>query len=96
MDKTSYDHESSAEVKIIDKSYLTARFKAKVEIDNTVSDFFLNTDQERAFCIIVNHASTQKPEQVIMYIGGMAGTGKSQVIKTLMAFFLEDKTSVKS
>jgi len=22
-----------------------------------------------------------------MYIGGMAGTGKSQVIKTLMAFF---------
>ena len=56
-------------------------------IDSTVSDFILNTDQERAFRIIANHASTQKPEQLIMYIGGMAGTGKSQVIKALTAFF---------
>jgi hypothetical protein len=92
FDKTSYDQESSAEVKIVDKSYLTARFKAKVEkeqnvIDNTVFEFILNTDQERAFCIIANHASTQKPEQLIMYIGGMAGTGKSQVIKAMTAFF---------
>src|ERR1700683_2740845 len=92
IDKTSYDQESSAEVKIVDKSYLTARFRGKVEkeqniIDNTVSNFLLNTDQKRAFHIIANHASTQKPKQLIMYIGGMAGTGKSQVIKTLMAFF---------
>src|ERR1700692_1029594 len=91
-DKTGYDQESSAEVKIVDKAYLTAKFKAKVEkeqniIDNTVSDFLLNTEQERAFCIIANHASTEKPEQLIMYIGGMAGTGKSQVIKALTAFF---------
>ena len=56
-------------------------------IDNTISDFLLNTEQERAFCIIANHASTQKPEQLIMYIGGIAGMGKSQVIKTLIAFF---------
>ena len=73
------------------KPILTAKFKAKVEkeqniIDSTVTDFLLNTEQERAFRIIANHASTQKPEQLIMYIGGMAGTGKSQVIKTLMAF----------
>jgi hypothetical protein len=92
IDKTSHDQESSAEAKIANKSYLTAKFKAKVEkeqnvIDNTVSDFLLNSEQERAFHIIANHASTQKPEQLIMYIGGMAGTGKSQVIKTLMAFF---------
>ena len=42
--KTSYDHKSSTEGKIVDKAYLTVRFKAKVEkeqniIDNTVSDF---------------------------------------------------------
>jgi len=48
---TSYDSESLAEVKIVDKTYLTVKFKAKVEkeqniIDNTVSDFLLNTDQE--------------------------------------------------
>ena len=52
-----------------------------------MSDFILNTDQERAFCIIANHASTEKPEQLLMYIGGMAGTGKSQVIKAQTAFF---------
>ena len=90
--KTSYNPESSAEVKIVDKTYLTAKFKAKVEkdqdiIDNIVSDFSLNNEQERSFRIIANHASTEKPEQLIMYIGGMAGTGKSQVIKALTAFF---------
>ena len=46
-------------------------------IDNTVSDFLPNTEQERAFCIIANHASAKKSEQLKMYLGGMAGTGKS-------------------
>jgi len=92
INKTEYDQESSAEVKIVDKSYLTAKFKAKVEkeqniIDSTVSEFLLNTEQERAFRIIANHASTKNPEQLKMYLGGMGGTGKSQVIKALIAFF---------
>ena len=56
-------------------------------IDSTVTDFLLNTEQKRAFRIIANHASTEKPEQLIMYIGRMAGTGKSRVIKALTAFF---------
>jgi chromosomal replication initiation ATPase DnaA len=56
-------------------------------IDSTVTDFLLNSEQERAFRIIANHASTEKPEQLIMYIGGMAGTGKSQVIKAPTASF---------
>ena len=81
-----------SEVKIIDKTYLTAKFKAKVEkdqgfINNTVSDFSLNAEQERPFHIIANHASSNKPEQLKMYLGGMAGTGKSQVIKALITFF---------
>ena len=92
IDKTNYNQESSAEVKIVNKAYLTAKLKAKVEteqniIDSTVTDFLLNTEQKRAFHIIANHASTEKPEQLIMYIGGMAGTGKSQVIKALTAFY---------
>ena len=81
-----------SEVKIIDKAYLTAKFKAKVEkdqgfINNTVSDFSLNAEQERPFHIIANHASSNKPEQLKMYLGGIAGTGKSQVIKALITFF---------
>ena len=34
-----------------------------------------------------------KPEQLIMYIGGMAGTGKSQVIKALTEFFKRQNES---
>jgi len=56
-------------------------------INNTVSEFSLNDEQERAFRIIANHASTKQPEQLKMYLGGMAGTGKSQAIKALIAFF---------
>jgi len=46
----------------------------------------LNDVQERAFRIITNHAVTPGSDQLIMYVGGMAGTGKSQVIKALMGF----------
>lgn len=49
----------------------------------------MNKEQERAFCIIANHACLKEPEQLKMYLGGMAGTGKSQVIKALTYFFAE-------
>ena len=52
-----------------------------------VEKFELTSDQERAFRIIANHAVTPGSEQLIMYVGGMADTGKSQVIKALMNFF---------
>jgi hypothetical protein len=47
----------------------------------------LNEEQERAFRIVANHATELEPEQLKMYIAGMAGTGKSQVIKALMRLF---------
>jgi hypothetical protein len=89
--KTHY-HELHGEVKIVDKSYLTKRFKADSEkeqhfIDNTVHKYLLNIEQERAFRIIANHATMNNPEQLKMYIGGMGGTGKSRVIKALISFF---------
>ena len=43
--------------------------------------FSLNTEQERAFRIIANYACAEHPEQLKMYIGGMGGTGKSQILK---------------
>jgi hypothetical protein len=83
------------DVKIIDRSYLQRSFKAKSAaaqklIDETVQDFNLNTEQERAFKIVANHSVELKSEQLKMYLGGMGGTGKSQVIKAL-AIFLEEK-----
>jgi len=80
------------DVRIVDRSYLQKSFKAQSEtaqnlIEEVVEKFELTSDQERAFRIIANHAVTPGSEQLMMYVGGMAGTGKSQVIKALMDFF---------
>jgi hypothetical protein len=80
------------DVKIIDKSYLFKSFKAETEkiqqiINKTVEQFKLNKEQERAFRIVANHSVTPASEQLKMYLGGMGGTGKSQVIKALIEFF---------
>ncbi|KAH7918321.1 hypothetical protein BV22DRAFT_988161, partial [Leucogyrophana mollusca] len=56
-------------------------------VDDTTHQFLLNTEQERAFRIVANHATMACPEQLRMYLGGMASTGKSQVIKALISFF---------
>ncbi|TFK63277.1 hypothetical protein BDN72DRAFT_776049, partial [Pluteus cervinus] len=50
------------------------------------SQFQLNDEQERAFFIVANHMTNPYAMQLKMYIGGPAGTGKSQVLKALMSF----------
>ena len=65
------------------------KFKAKKEeeqkvIDSVAQEFNLNEEQERAFQIVANHATMKKSEQLKMHLGGMGGTGKSQVIKALI------------
>lgn len=52
-----------------------------------IADFALNEGQKKAFKIISNHATMVAPEQLLMHLGGMGGTGKSTVIKALSAFF---------
>jgi hypothetical protein len=47
----------------------------------------LNSEQNRAFQIIANHAVSESNDQLKMYLGGMGGTGKSQVLKVLSYFF---------
>ncbi|TFY56576.1 hypothetical protein EVG20_g8875, partial [Dentipellis fragilis] len=74
------------------KDYLTQDFAAERKeeqnlIDSFVLKFTLNEEQERAFRIIANHSVSKVKDQLQMYIGGMGGTGKSQVIKALTAFF---------
>jgi primosomal protein N' len=86
----TFQHASSNVVKVVDKSYLEKSFhidQLSEVIQDTVNLFSLNTEQERAFKIIANHAISANPEQLRMYLGGMGGTGKSQVIKALSSFF---------
>jgi hypothetical protein len=85
-------------VTVHDISFLRNNFKAKNKesqliIEETVNEFMLNTEQERAFRIIANHATMAQPSQLKMYLGGMGGTGKSQVIKALILFFEKRKES---
>jgi hypothetical protein len=78
------------QVKIVDKSYLERTYcspKCQSVIDGIVNNFHLNQEQERAFRIVVNHASSVNCEQLKMYIGGMGGTGKTQVLKAIVQFF---------
>ena len=77
-------------VEIVDKSYLDWKCHPLAwdnTIDTIMSNFTLNKEQEQAFHIVANHVCHPKPDQLKMYIGGMAGTGKSQVLKALMKLF---------
>ena len=79
-------------VKILSAEYFMHNFQAKERkdheiISNTIVDFSLNKEQKRAFHIIANHASEIYPDQLKMYLGGMGGTGKTQVIKALISMF---------
>ena len=62
-------------------------------IESDVQKFRLNTKQERAFRIVANHATINNPTQLKMYLGGMGGTGKSQVLKALVEFFKDRNES---
>jgi hypothetical protein len=69
------------EVIIADASYINKRFHAEarekqMNIDNAVKEYNLNAEQEHAFHVIANHATINETNQLKMYLGGMAGTGK--------------------
>ncbi|EFI28054.1 hypothetical protein CC1G_14080 [Coprinopsis cinerea okayama7 len=79
-------------VRLLDKSYIFHDYKAQCErdtniVNSTIAKFSLNKEQTRAFKIVANHACSPSPEQLKMYLGGMGGTGKSQVIKALISMF---------
>ncbi|KAJ8495889.1 hypothetical protein ONZ45_g12679 [Pleurotus djamor] len=77
-------------VKIVDKSYLERSFipSSGLAAQESVSkQFCLNPEQDRAFRLVTNHVETPSADQLLMYIGGMGGTGKSQVLKALLEFF---------
>ena len=79
------------DVKVVNISFLhknsTYAKDMKAEVNNITSKFTLNTAQLRAFTIIANHSHPLCSEQLRMYIGSMAGTGKSQVIRSVIEFF---------
>ncbi|KAJ7653445.1 hypothetical protein B0H17DRAFT_892768, partial [Mycena rosella] len=58
-------------------------------VTSVATSFKLNKEQKRAFKLATNHAIAEDPEPLRMYLGGVGGTEKSQVIKALIIFFEE-------
>ena len=56
-------------------------------IDELIADFTLNKEQALAFRLVASHSMGDGKQPLSLFLGGAAGTGKSQVIKALMAFF---------
>ncbi|KAA1478249.1 hypothetical protein DENSPDRAFT_787840, partial [Dentipellis sp. KUC8613] len=46
-----------------------------------------NDEQEQAVRTVAEHFISNDPEQLLMHIAGVGGTGKSHVINTVVEFF---------
>lgn len=57
-----------------------------LELHNIIEEFTLNIEQTRAFQIVARHLHHHERQPLRMYLGGMAGTGKSRVLLALMTF----------
>lgn len=80
------------DARIIPGAYLLDDFHVTPGTDRDIltqtrSEFTLNDEQLRAFNIVAHHSLSLGAEPLRMYIGGMAGTGKSRVIDALRRWF---------
>ncbi|KAI9064618.1 hypothetical protein FKP32DRAFT_1569386, partial [Trametes sanguinea] len=62
-------------------------------LHSKVTQFTLNTEQSRAFTIVARHLHHHESVPLLMYLGGMGGTGKSRVLQALMSFLDERQES---
>ncbi|KAF8206355.1 hypothetical protein K438DRAFT_1578096, partial [Mycena galopus ATCC 62051] len=46
-----------------------------------------NPEQERALRIVANHFISGTDDQLLMYVGGVGGTGKSHIIEAIVELF---------
>ncbi|KAF5366096.1 hypothetical protein D9757_012699 [Collybiopsis confluens] len=78
-------------VEICDQRFFESRGleygSVKKLVEDVIMHFSLNEEQERAFRIVAQHSAVLCLDPLRMYIGGMGGTGKSQVIKALLQMF---------
>ncbi|KAF6759625.1 hypothetical protein DFP72DRAFT_806429, partial [Ephemerocybe angulata] len=77
---------------VVSGSYLSKDYKPTLEkwseaMTRIIGEFHLNEGQQKAFRIVGNHALSIDPQQLLMHLGGMGGTGKSTVIRALRRFF---------
>jgi hypothetical protein len=67
----------------------TKKSEMRKIVDTIVEEYTMNDneEQQRAFRIVAEHFISGTEEQLLMYVGGMGGTGKSHVIKAIVELF---------
>ncbi len=88
--RTIKDKRYVNQVKILNKKHLVRGLydeSDEVVVAKVIESYGLNTEQDRAFRIVVQHSGDPSAEQLRMYIGGMGGTGKSRVLSALKVYF---------
>ncbi|EGO04614.1 hypothetical protein SERLA73DRAFT_68301 [Serpula lacrymans var. lacrymans S7.3] len=58
-------------------------------LNNVMNDMGItgNEEQERALSIVCQHSISESPKQLLLYIAGVGGAGKSHIIKAIVEFF---------
>ncbi|KAH6879346.1 hypothetical protein BKA70DRAFT_1127307, partial [Coprinopsis sp. MPI-PUGE-AT-0042] len=87
-------------VRVVHPSFISSDFlvdnvSREVTLDSISKDKTLNSAQDRAYRIVAQHSLLVCPQQLLMNISGSAGTGKTQVIKALTAWFLSQGEAQK-
>ncbi len=81
------------QAEILTQEHLTKKTQGDTSEDacsvasTVVLELKLNSEQERAFHIVTQHMECPLPKQFKMFIGGMGGTGKTQVLRALIKYF---------
>lgn len=65
------------------------RRASKAVIDAVINDLDMkdNAEQAAALRIVGDHLLSKSPEQLLMYVAGVGGTGKSHVVKAIIDLF---------
>ena len=102
VNSTQITCEADVEGMAIDGPVITDTGTGCADPDNTTDGdmlaqisgkWTLNCEQNHAFKIVARHAMAEKPEQLLMYLGGPGGTGKSRVVSALRDLFESWKQS---
>jgi len=67
--------------------YVAAMINGSALMGQIAEKWTLNKEQNRVFNIVAEHTMMEKPHQLLMYLGGPGGTGKSRVVNALRDFF---------
>jgi hypothetical protein len=79
----------NAVVHNIEPRHQTSKSEMRKIVNSIIEEYTMsdNEEQERALRIVAEHFISGTEDQLLMYVGGMGGTGKSHVIDAIIQLF---------